>query len=949
MVSGIRTTLKRALATALSLSFLIAPGTGLRSIATAASITDSSVHAPPTSGTYAYYATYGTFGPDQSGFPGVGQSFVDPVFGSTIHRLTNELNQQSQSEIYSKNGYFNADGTLAHHRSPSGHTIINTTTGQVVRSGVAFNYDSSFAPDDPDSWYYFAWGDTTLYKYSVSSGAATVVKTFAGALGQLGGSVDWIDRTGRYMVVHVGGTFTIYDKQADVLYAGGVPDTFMGGAVSQGGWVGISPDANYIISSTPPVYSHSWKIDHTNQVVSTTPVLFWTLCGGHGDVMSASDGKTYYVTFDCNSTGSIYRADVSLPQSASNVSQQLSQNKKLVQLASWSDVDGHFSRVSKGAFSDWVFASVESGDDGFSSTVSGWRAYEQELLMMNVLTGEVRRLAHHRSRGLSGSYYYQPRVDSSWDAGMVLWTSNFGYSASGYADLYGISNPGGDSSTSTPPPAPAPALAVSFGAPGSGATVSGTTNVSLAASGGSGSGYVYGLKIDGAAVTLSGASFSWNTTGVANGTHTLTASVTDSAGATATASESVTVQNTTTTSNPTVSFTNPASGATVSGTVTVSVSASGGSGTGYTYTVLAGTRTIYNGSGSTFSWNTTTAANGTVTLSAKVTDSTGHTGTATRTVTVSNTTTKDTTPPKVSITSPKSGVWTGNSIQVAASGTDNVALSRIDLWGAGKVFASLPCSGTTCGGSTWWITGPLAAGAYVVNAVAVDKAGNQTTSAAVTIYKDATSPTIASGAPAVSTVTAPTSPLTASFTSPASGATVRGTVTVGMADSGASGSSTFKLSVDGTQVSSQTVSGSTATYAWATTGLANGSHTLAVSVTDGGGRTASASRSVTVSNTSTASGDTTPPTVAITSPPSGVWTGNSLNVSVTASDNVAVKTIQLYSDGSLFATVPCAGATCSSTVLWLTGSLSSGQHSLTAVATDTSGNTATTASVTINK
>src|SRR5256714_4443345 len=84
-------------------------------------VTDSVVHAPPSSGTYAYYSTYGVFGPDQSAFPRQGESFVDPVFGSTIKRLTSETGQQSDSEIYSKNGYFNADGTLVHHRSPSGH------------------------------------------------------------------------------------------------------------------------------------------------------------------------------------------------------------------------------------------------------------------------------------------------------------------------------------------------------------------------------------------------------------------------------------------------------------------------------------------------------------------------------------------------------------------------------------------------------------------------------------------------------------------------------------------------------------------------------------------------------------------------------------------------------------------------------------------------------------
>jgi len=50
-------------------------------------INDTGTYAPPDSGTYAYYATYGTFGPTHSSFPRQGEGFVDPVFGNTVRRL----------------------------------------------------------------------------------------------------------------------------------------------------------------------------------------------------------------------------------------------------------------------------------------------------------------------------------------------------------------------------------------------------------------------------------------------------------------------------------------------------------------------------------------------------------------------------------------------------------------------------------------------------------------------------------------------------------------------------------------------------------------------------------------------------------------------------------------------------------------------------------------------
>ena len=426
--------------------------TVLWSASVQAHIGDAGSHPPPTTGEHAYYPTAGTFGPGHSGFPGVGGTFVDPVFGSTIRRLTNELPQFSFSEMYAKNGFTNADNTLMYHRSQAGRTFINTTSGQVVRSNVPGNFDSSFAPDDPDVWYWFTWGDSRLNRYNVSTGSSTVVKTFSEALGQLGGSVDFIDGSGRYMVLMLGGSIRVYDVKADILYSGSIPASY----ASSGGWAGMAPDDNYVVTATDPPKFHSFKIDHGSRSVSTSGVLFWTLCGDHADLVSASNGKTYLVGFECHSEAAIYAVDVTIPQSAGDPPKQRADNRRIIKLASWTDTAGHFSGVSKGAMRDWFFFDIESGDDTFS-TPGAWRAYKQEIVMANVLTGEVRRVAHHRSRSPLSNYFYTPRVSASWDGTLVSWVSNFGYSADGYADVYSIRNPGGASSgPSSPPPSSGP-------------------------------------------------------------------------------------------------------------------------------------------------------------------------------------------------------------------------------------------------------------------------------------------------------------------------------------------------------------------------------------------------------------------------------------------------------------------------------------------------------------
>jgi hypothetical protein len=92
---------------------------------------------------------------------------------------------------------------------------------------------------------------------------------------------------------------------------------------------------------------------------------------------------------------------------------------------------------------------------------------------------------------------------------------------------------------------------------------------------------------------------------------------------------------------PAVTFTEPAEGATVSGTAMVRMTATDDQGVSKvevavdsgSYTDITGSR-----SGSTFSWpwNTTGAANGPHTLRARATDTAGQTATATRQVTVNN-------------------------------------------------------------------------------------------------------------------------------------------------------------------------------------------------------------------------------------------------------------------------------------------------------------------------
>jgi hypothetical protein len=97
----------------------------------------------------------------------------------------------------------------------------------------------------------------------------------------------------------------------------------------------------------------------------------------------------------------------------------------------------------------------------------------------------------------------------------------------------------------------------------------------------------------------------------------------------------------------------------------------------------------------------------------------------------------------------------------------------------------------------------------------------------------------------------------------------------------------------------------------------------------------------------TVSVDTTPPSVSISSPTAGTTQTGTVTLMASATDNVAVANVQFKVDGvNLGAPVTGGGPTYSAP--WDTRTASNGSHVLTAVATDTSGNAATSAAVSVS-
>ncbi|MBI3885758.1 MAG: glycoside hydrolase family 9 protein [Opitutae bacterium] len=203
-----------------------------------------------------------------------------------------------------------------------------------------------------------------------------------------------------------------------------------------------------------------------------------------------------------------------------------------------------------------------------------------------------------------------------------------------------------------------------------------------------------------------------------------------------------------------------------------------------------------------------------------------------------------------------------------------------------------------------------------------------------------------SGAGSTTTPPPPPSDTTAptvSLSSPANGSTVTGgsiSVTANAADNVGVAGVQFKL--DGANLGTE-VTAAPFTFSWDTTKSANGVHTLAAVARDAAGNTATAtSVTVTVSNIVV---DSTAPTVSVSAPANGsTVSGGSVIVTADASDNVGVAGVQFKLDG---ANLGAEDATAPYSFSWDSTLSLNGSHTLSAIARDAAGNSATATTVTV--
>ena len=185
------------------------------------------------------------------------------------------------------------------------------------------------------------------------------------------------------------------------------------------------------------------------------------------------------------------------------------------------------------------------------------------------------------------------------------------------------------------------------------------------------------------------------------------------------------------TQSPTTSITSPSNGATVSGTTTVNATATDNVGvTRVELWVDGALRLTDTASPYSFSWNTTTVGNGNHTLQSRAYDAAAQVGSsAVVTVAVNNGPAPDTQAPMTAISSPSPGATVSGTSTVTATATDNVGVTRVELW----VDGALALTDTATPYTFSWNTTTLANGNHTLQSRAYDAANNVGQSTTVTV------------------------------------------------------------------------------------------------------------------------------------------------------------------------------------------------------------------------
>ena len=402
----------------------------------------------------------------------------------------------------------------------------------------------------------------------------------------------------------------------------------------------------------------------------------------------------------------------------------------------------------------------------------------------------------------------------------------------------------------------------------------------------------------------------WDTSSVAQGDHVLSVVATDWSGASTTLMSSP-VRVDVGPAYPTIALTSPTSWTFVRGSAPIQTTATSAVGPGTIALTV-------DGNPIASPWDSTAVADGSHSIRATITDGRGKIASDTATVTVDNTA------PASNVTSPAPNAAVTGSLHAEAHASDAYGVRSVQFAIDGTLVGNPITAADVSSPYTYAATldvSALTPGPHSLTDVAIDNAGNATTSAPVTF-------------------TIGPAPLSVSVTQPPDWSYGSKTVPVTAQVTGGVGPISGQLLVDSKPIGTA-LSAAPYTFSWDTTKFTDGAHTVAVKATDATGSTA-------VSAPVHATVDNTPPSATMYQPPANTRINGLATFQVHASDAYGVASVQFTVDGKpvgALLTRPDTGQQYLYSITFDTGTLTAGAHSVSAIVTDNAGNKTTAAAV----
>jgi hypothetical protein len=176
--------------------------------------------------------------------PGYLQTVTDPVFGTTITRISDEsMNRGSNQYLqhhYSKDQPWNSDMTLIKLKGTK--TILDAKTYQIVRRASGKDGESKWSTVDPNIIFYV--NENQFRKWNVRSDADTLLHTFPEGNISIGSNEGNISIGDKYVVLNVGTLAIVYDIVNDVVIAKN--------DLGPMDWATMSQSGNYIVVRPDP-------------------------------------------------------------------------------------------------------------------------------------------------------------------------------------------------------------------------------------------------------------------------------------------------------------------------------------------------------------------------------------------------------------------------------------------------------------------------------------------------------------------------------------------------------------------------------------------------------------------------------------------------------------------------------------------------------------------------